>query len=362
MGKVIEMSEHTGKINVGELAKKINKKLGIKVAHDLNESNPVSVKDWIPTGSRWLDCSIKPGEYAGIPVGKITELAGLSGAGKSFMAAQIAGNAQKKGMFVVYFDAESAIDEDFLVRAGCTKDQLLYQQAVSVEKTLETMEYVMNEYSGARVLFIWDSIAATPSEKDLEGDFNPQSSMAVKPRIFSKAFPKLAIPLANTESTLLLINQLKTNITSRPAEAMVEPYIAPGGKAIEYFSSLRIWLTKRKAKASFALDDDGVRVGSHVKAFIKKSRMGSEGRICEFKIMWGGPEVRIQDEESWLDVLRASKHPNFTLSGAWYTMVGKDGKSVKFQSKQWLEKLKQKEFKKDVISLMDEVLIEKYKS
>ena len=69
-------------------------------------------------------------------------------------------------------------------------------------------------------LFVWDSIAATASEKDLEGDFNPQSSMAVKPRIFSKAFPKLTIPLANNQCTLVLINQLKTNITSNVAEAM----------------------------------------------------------------------------------------------------------------------------------------------
>jgi recombination protein RecA len=362
MGKVVQMSEHTGKINTSELAKKINKKLGIEAAHDLKVDDPVSIRDWIPTGSRWLDCTIAPGKVAGIPVGRITELAGLSSAGKSFMALQIAANAQKKGMYVVYFDAESALSNEFMVKAGVDINNILYQSAISVEKTLETIEYVMENWSQARVLFIWDSIAATPSEKDVEGDFNPQSSMAVKPRIFAKAFSKLTIPLASTQSTLLLVNQLKTNITSRPAEALVEPYIAPGGKALEYFSSLRIWLTKRKSKASFELDEDGVRVGSHVKAFIKKSRMGSEGRSCEFKIMWGGKNVRIQDEESWLEVLKSAKHPNFSLSGAWYTMIGKDGKEVKFQSKQWLDKLKEKNFKETVISLMDEILIDKYKS
>mgnify|MGYP003323061861 CR=1 FL=1 len=68
-------------------------------------------------------------EKAGIPVGKIVEIAGLPATGKSFMAAQIAANAQKKGMFVVYFDAESAIDPEFLEKAGCSKDQLLYYQA-----------------------------------------------------------------------------------------------------------------------------------------------------------------------------------------------------------------------------------------
>jgi len=249
-----------------------------------------------------------------------------------------------------------------MIKAGIDINNILYQSAISVEKTLETIEYVMENYSQARVLFIWDSIAATPSEKDVEGDFNPQSSMAVKPRIFAKAFSKLTIPLANTQSTLLLINQLKTNISNRPAEMLVEPHIAPGGKALEYFSSLRIWLTKRRAKASFAVDQDGTRVGSHVKAFIKKSRMGSEGRSCEFKIMWGGNNVRIQDEESWIDVLKGAKNPRFTLSGAWYTMIDKDGKSVKFQAKSWLKRLEEDDFRKTVISLLDEVLIEKYKS
>ena len=359
MGQVLKMK--TGKINVSELAKKINKKMGIEVAHDLSQSDPVSVKDWIPTGSKWLDLIISPGKEAGIPVGKITELAGLSGSGKSFMAAQIAASAQKKGMFVVYFDSESAIDPEFLERAGCTKDMLLYQQAISVENVLNTMEYIMNEYSDARVLFIWDSVAATPSEKDLEGDFNPQSSMAVKPRIFSKAFPKLTIPLANTESTLILINQLKTNISSNPMMALVEPFMAPGGKAIEYFSSLRIWLTKRKSKASFAIDSDGVRIGSHVRCLIKKSRFGSEGRDCEFKIMWGS-EIGIQDEESWLEILKRSKTPNFSVAGAWYTLVPKEGKPFKFQSKQWKEKLKQEDFRNAVIDLLNEVMVEKYKS
>jgi len=359
VGELLKMK--SGKINVADLAKKINKKMGMNVAHDLSQSDPVSVKDWIPTGSKWLDLIVSPGQEAGIPVGKITELAGLSGSGKSFMAAQIAANAQKKGMFVVYFDAESAIDPEFLEKAGCSKDQLLYYQATSVENVLNTMEYVMNEYGEARVLFIWDSVAATPSEKDLEGDFNPQSSMAVKPRIFSKAFPKLTIPLANTESTLLMINQLKTNISSNPMMNLVEPYIAPGGKAIEYFSSLRIWLTKRKSKASFAIDEDGTRIGSHVRCFIKKSRFGSEGRDCEFKIIWGN-EIGIQDEESWLEILKRSKTPNFTSAGAWYTLTPKEGKPMKFQSKQWKEKLKDEAFRNAVIDLLNEVMVEKYKS
>lgn len=350
-----------GKINISEMKKFINKKVGLDVAHDLREDNPTTVKEWIPTGSRWLDSIICRGKMAGIPVGKITELAGLSSAGKSFMACQIAASAQKMGHFVVYFDAESAIDPEFLIKCGIdTEDNFMYVQAVSVEKTLETIEDLMSEYPQNKFFFIWDSIAATSSEKEIESDFNPQSTMAVKPRIFSKAFPKLTIPLANQQCTLLLINQLKTNITSTPAEAMVTPYIAPGGKAIEYFCSLRIWLTKRKAKASYVTDETGLRIGSEVACKVEKSRFGSEGRTCGFKILWGD-QVGVQDEESWLEALKLSGSERF-VSGAWMKLYTKDGKEFKFQSSNWSEKLKEPEFKQAVFDIMDEEIIRKFDS
>ena len=210
MGKVIKMTTKPGKIDISAMKKFVNKKVGIDIAHDLRQDNPTEVKTWIPTGSRWLDSITCRGKYGGIPVGKITEIAGLSSAGKSFMAVQIAANAQKMGHTVVYFDAESAIDPMFLSDAGVDmNDNFLYVQAVSVEKTLETIEDLMGEYPETNFLFIWDSIAATSSEKEIESDFNPQSTMAVKPRIFAKAFPKLTIPLANQQCTLILINQLK---------------------------------------------------------------------------------------------------------------------------------------------------------
>jgi recombination protein RecA len=297
----------------------------------------------------------------GIPVGKITELAGLSSAGKSFMACQIAAEAQKKGHCVVYFDAESAIDPDFLTKCGIdTSDDFMYVQAVSVEKVLETIEDLMSRYPETQFFFVWDSIAATTSEKELESDFNPQSTMAVKPRIFSKAFPKLTIPLANQQCTLLLINQLKTNITSNVAEAMTTPFIAPGGKAIEYFSSMRIWLTKRKAKASYVTDDSGLRIGSEVKCKIEKSRFGSEGRTCGFKILWG-KDVGVQDEESWLEALKLSGSSRFQ-SGAWMKIRSRDGKEFKFQRSQWLERLQDAEFRQAVLDIMDEEIIKKFET
>ena len=232
---------------------------------------------------------------------------------------------------MVYFDAESAIDPDFLTKCGIDTGvtDFMYVQAVSVEKRLETIEDLMSRYPETQFFFVWDSIAATSSEKELESDFNPQSTMAVKPRIFAKAFPKLTIPLANQQCTLLLINQLKTNITSNVAEAMTTPFIAPGGKAIEYFSSMRIWLTKRKAKASYVQDDSGLRIGSEVKVKIEKSRFGSEGRTCGLRFFGVKMLVFKMKNLGWKRcdylVLIGSK------PGAWNKLIARDGKEFKFQ-------------------------------
>jgi len=348
-----------GKLQISEMRSLINKKAGMNVAFDLKNENPTEVKAWIPTGSRWLDSIICRGQLAGIPVGKITEIAGLESTGKSFMAAQVAANAQKMGIDVIYFDSESAIDPTFLERAGCDLETLLYVQAASVEFVLETIEELLGSNAN-RMLFIWDSLALTPSISDIEGDFNPNSSMAVKPRILSKGMAKLTVPIANSQSTFLVLNQLKTNIPSGPNAhivAMTTPYITPGGKAMHYAYSLRVWLTGRKAKASFIMDDKGFRIGSEVKAKLEKSRFGTQGRNCAFKILWG-EGIGVQDEESWLEAIKGSE--NLLQRGAWYALQYENGDQEKFMSSQWVEKLANEKFKQRVFEIMDEEIVMKF--
>jgi len=345
-----------GKLSMSDMRNLINKKAGMSVAHDLTNANPTEVKDWIPTGSRWLDSIVCRGKLTGVPIGKVVEIAGLESTGKSYMAAQIAANAQNMGIDVIYFDSESAIDPTFLERTGCILENLLYIQAQSVEFVLETIEDLLANNDN-RMLFIWDSLALTPSVSDVEGDFNPLSSMAVKARILAKGMSKLTVPIANSQSTFLVLNQLKTNITRSPSEAMVEPYMTPGGKAMIYAYSLRIWLTGRKAKASYVLDERGFRVGSEVKATLKKSRFGTQGRQASFKILWGD-DIGVQDEESWFEAIKGSEHLN--QSGAWYTLKYKDDTEEKFQPSKWKNMLTSKKFRDRVLEIMDEEVILKF--
>jgi len=350
--------EVEGRMSMEDMRNIINKNAGYDIAFNLEGENPTEVKQWIPTGSKWLDGIIARGKWAGIPVGKIVELAGTESSGKSYMAAQIAANAQKLGIDVVYFDSESAIDPKFLSNAGCDLKKLLYIQAQSVEFVLETIETLLS--SGNQMLFIWDSLALTPSNSDIEGDYNPNSSVAVKPRVLAKGLSKLVIPIANQNATLLVLNQLKVNIPPRHAmhEALTKPFKTPGGMALTYAYSLRIWLTDRKGKASFLLDDKGYRVGTELKVKIEKSRFGTQGRQCTFKIIWGdASNVSICDKESWFEAIKSSEH---VKTGAWNKLFYKDGTNKSFTSSNWLEELKDKKFRKRVAELMQEEVVMKF--
>ena len=107
-------------------------------------------------------------------------------------------------------------------------------------------------------------------------------------------------------------------------------------------------------------DENGFRVGSEVKVKLEKSRFGTAGRTCNFKILWGDEDIGVQDEESWFDAIQVS--PRLKQSGAWFTLVMNDGSESKFQRKQWVAKLGQENFKQSVLTIMDEDVIMKFKN
>ena len=346
------------KLGIKGLAAVLNKKSGMNVAHTMGDDNPSEVTDWIPTNCTWLDGIICRGKIAGIPVGRITEIAGLEGSGKSYMAAQVAASATKKGFQVLYFDSEAALDFNFLRQAGVDQSLFLRVTPQSVEDMFETIELTLSQ-GEENTVFIWDSLANTPTKSDNSGTFNPQETMALKARIISKAMQMLTTPLNESNSTFLVLNQLKTHI-ARPGDhisAMIDPWVTPGGKSMQYASSLRIYLTGRKAKASYILDDNGYRIGSEVKARIKKSRFASEGRECFFKILWGD-EVRIQNDESIFEAIKGSTR--LKNAGAWYTLVHPDGKEDKFQSKMWLEKMQEPDFRATAMEIFEQEIVLKF--
>jgi hypothetical protein len=130
---------------------------------------------------------------------------------------------------------------------------------------------------------------------------------------------------------------------------------------MHYSYSLRIWLTGRKAKASFIEDEKGFRIGSEVKVKLEKSRFGTQGRSCAFRILWGTEEIGIRDEESWFDAIKGSD--SLTSAGAWYTLATSDGYTKKFQPSKWTDLVTtDEEFRSRVIRVMDEEIVQKFQN
>jgi len=363
MAKIKEVK--AGKVDVSELRKALNSKLKGAV-YDLREENPTDVKQWISTGSTWLDGIVAKGKMGGIPVGKIVEIAGIQATGKSFLAAQIAGNAQKQGITAVYFDAESALNSEFLEKAGCDLENLIYVQPPDLESVFETMETLMAA-SEEKFLFIIDSLAATPTKVDIEGTFNPNERIGVKAALLAKAFQKITTPLAQRECTLIILNQLKVNIKATSEAPQGGKYLTdsqkyntPGGSSPDFFTSLRIWLTKSFAKDSMVYDDKGYQIGSYVKARIEKSRFGTQNRVAEFKILWGD-EVGVMNEESILEAIKGKTEHLET--GTWNELTYADGTVEKWQGLEegFIELMKTNEkFKNRVMEIFDYEVIQKF--
>lgn len=359
MSKKAEKKERSSS-SINDIANIVNSVAGGKRAFSWDdEDHPSRVKQWIPTGSRVLDSTICKGKRAGIPVGKITGLAGLPSTGKSYMAAQIAANAQKMGITVVYYDAESSIDPAFLEEVGITQENFLYIQPECVEDVLDSIDALLDKVSNP-MLFIWDSLAATPERKALDqsaGDVN--GSIAMKPRIIGNALRKLMTKLGGHQSTLIIINQLITNIPTNQFdfEAKMEPYVTPGGNALKFAYSLEIWLTRRKAKSAFVTGRHGEISGAEVVATMRKSRFGTEKRQCTFNIEWG-ENLGIQDEQSWFEAIA---HSDRLKTGAWNKLTLNNGEEKSFRATDWSDLVtNDKEFRETVLEILDYELIHKY--
>ncbi len=324
------------------------------VAMRLSENNPSEVDEWIPSGCRLFDSLGCSGKRDGIlPAGRIVEFHALEGVGKSFLAVKCAANAQKMGWDVVFFDAEASVNSNFLEMAGIDLTKLIYAQAKSVEFVFESITKILNSTDN-KTLFIIDSIPMVPTEAELELDeLDPTAAMMVKPRLLSKAMNKILTPLANKESTLLIINQLR----SRPvANKWEDPYFVPCGKAIQFAASLRIRLSRSEAKDSRLLDDEGNVIGTEVTAEVIKSRFGTYKKKMKFQLVWGdglGPDFN--EEPYWLDYI--SEQPEIESAGAWKTLSYADGTTKKFQDGTFMKFMQEDEkFRSRVEEILDRVI------
>lgn len=285
----------------------------------------------ISTGSPSLDLALGVG---GIPKGRIIEIYGAESSGKTTLTLHIVAEAQKNGGRAAFIDSEHALDPEYAKKIGVNIDDLIISQPDYGEQALDIVETLVR--SSAVDIIIVDSVAALTPKAEIEGEMGHQF-IGLQARLMSQALRKLSAITAKSQTTIIFINQVRSNI----GMMFGNPETTPGGKALKFYSSARIEL-KRIAQIKKGEEI----VGNRTKAKVVKNKVAAPFKTAEFDIMYN------EGISYWADIIN---------TGLKYGIVNRVGNSYHFGELRLGTSFDNaKSFLKENINTKDEILKKVY--